>query len=310
MVETYLNTFDLRGEITGVGGTGFLHRAGTGLYWGNTFLTDRVFTRGCQLQAKRQLNPFRVWGGASGNNPLDSNDTEGNGTYVAGHKPHLFWSGKASRTADDTVEQLGAGWKTDQWKDFEVTNSLTGQNSLILANTTDTLRLARAWSDVGPSHYKAGDAFVIYRLARASLDQPGMGKGDLLVGNPPTNTRWPNQQPEPLYAWLNTNNGSSYTKFFTLSTDEPIPTIRENRDFFNWETNFDGTKGVGAGLRAERPKNCTTGVAYWATDENTLYLASATNTWAIYYKPFVYPHPLIRLGADPSEKGQNPDRNK
>src|SRR5262249_53290922 len=103
MVETYLNTFDLRGGSSGVGGTGFLHRAGTGIYWGNTFFTDPSFTRGCQLHAKRQLNPFRVWGGASGMNPLDSNDTEGNGTYVAGHPPHLYWTGKATKTATDSV---------------------------------------------------------------------------------------------------------------------------------------------------------------------------------------------------------------
>jgi hypothetical protein len=310
MVETYLNIFDLRGDIKGVGGTGFLHRAGTGLYWGNTFLTDRTFTRGCQLQAKRQLNPFHVWGGANGKNPLDSNDTEGNGTYVAGHPPHLYWSGKASRTADDIVEQTGAGWRTNQWADFEVTNNVTGKNSLILSNTSDTLGLARAWSGLGPSHYSAGDSFVIYRLARASLDQPGMGKGDLLTGNPPTNTRWPNQQLEPLYAWLNTNNGASYLKFFTLSVDEPIPTIQENRDFYNWDTKFDGSEGVGAGPRSDRPSTCVQGVGYWATDEKTLYVATAPDTWATYYKPFVYPHPLVQSSDSRSADDQTARRSK
>lgn len=297
LVETYCNTVDLRGS----GATGFLHRAGTGLYWGNTFQTDPSFTRGCQLQAKRQLNPFRVWGGANGKNPLDSNDTEGNGTYVAGHRPHLFWSGKASLARDDRVTQFGANWKTNQWADFEVTNDATGQNSLILSNTSDTLTLARAWTGVGASHYTAGDTFVIYRLARASLDQPGMGKGDLLKGNPPTNTRWLNQQSEPLYAWLNSNNGESYTKFFTLSVDEPIPTIQENRDFYQWNVNFDGSKGVGAGPRANRPESCTKGVGYWATDENTLYVATAEDTWAAYYKPFIYPHPLVQSSTARSD---------
>jgi hypothetical protein len=310
MVETYSNTFDLRGDIIGVGGTGFLHRAGTGLYWGNTFLTDPTFTRGCQLQAKRQLNPFRVWGGANGKNPLDSNDTEGDGTYVAGHPPHLYWSGKVSRTAHDSVQQTGAGWKINQWADFEVTNTVTGQNSLILSNTSDTLALARAWSGVGLSHYTAGESFVIYRLARASLDQPGMGKGDLITGNPPVNSRWPNQQSEPLYAWLNTNNGSSYTKFFTLSVDEPIPTIRENRDFYNWDTKFDGSKGLGAGPRSGRSSTCTQGVGYWATDEKTLYVATAPDTWAAYYKPFVYPHPLVQSSVARSADNQTAGRSK
>ncbi len=300
MVETYRNTFDLRGATSGIGATGFPHRAGTGLYWGNTFLADPTFTRGCQLQAKRQLNAFRIWGGANGKNPLDSNDTEGNRTYVAGHAPHLFWSGKASRAGTNSVTQLGAGWKANQWKDFEVTNDRTGQNSLILSNTSDTLSLARAWSGVGPSRYASGDPIVIYRLARASLDQPGMGKGDLVTGNPPTNKRWLDQQSEPLYAWLNTKDGSNYVKFLTLAADEPIPTIQENRDFFNWEMDFDGLKGVGVGKRADRPSTCTKGVGFWATDEDRLYVATAQNTWTSYYQPFTYPHPLLgNDGAGP-----------
>ena len=293
MVETYENTFDLRGS----GRTGFLHRAGTGLYWGNTFLTDRDFTRGCQLQAKRQLNPFRVWGGANGKNPLDSNDTEGNGTYVAGHAPHLFWSGKSSKAGTDSVTQFGAGWKVNQWKDFEVTNVRTDQNSLILSNTSDTLSLAQAWSGVGASGYAPNDPFVIYRLARASLDQPGMGKGDLVMGNPPTNKRWLNQQSEPLYSWLNTRNGSDYGNFFTLPVDAPFPTIQENRDFFNSVAKFDGSKGVGVGTRAERPAECAKGVAFWAIDEKRLYVATAKNSWTKYYEPFGYPHPLVGAGG-------------
>ena len=71
------------------------------------------------------------------------------------------------------------------------------------------------------------------------------------------------------------------------------PTVKENRDFFNWNPNFDGTAGVGVGLRSDRPATCTKGVGYWATDEKTLYVASANNIWSVYYKPFVYPHPLV-----------------
>jgi hypothetical protein len=286
MAEDYLNTFDLRGG----GATGTQFRAGTGLYWGNTFLTDATFTRGYELIANRQRGPFNVWGGANGKNPLDSNDTEGDGTYIAGHTPHLYFRGKVSATADDSCQMTGAGWKGNQWAGFEVTNMNTGKNSLIKSNTSDTLTLANQWS--GMSHYTSGDTFVLYRLARASLDQPGIGKGDLVTGNPPTNTRWPNQQSEPLYSWLNTNNGSNYTHFFTLPAP-PFPTIQENRDFFNWNGSFDGATGVGVGLRSDRPSTCTKGVGYWATDENTLYVAAATNQWLAYYKPFIYPHPLV-----------------
>ena len=34
---------------------------------------------------------------------------------------------------------------------------------------------------------------------------------------------------------------------------------------------FNGTIGVGSGLRANRPTTCTPEVAYWATDEQRLY---------------------------------------
>jgi hypothetical protein len=303
MVEVYLNTFDLRGS----GLTGMQHRAGTGLYWGNTFLSDPKFTRGLQLTANRQLQSYKAWGGANGQNPLDSNDTEGDGRYIAEHRPHLFFSGAASAVGDNQVTQNEANWKVNQWAGFEVTNNATGQNALIIANSSGVLSLAPSQNG-RLAHFGIGDKFVVYRLARASLDQPGMGKGDLLVGNPPTNRRWPNQQPEPLYSWLNTRNGVDYAGFFALGRDAPIPTIRENRDYFNWEPKFDGSSGVGVGRRSARPSKCTQGVGYWATDEDTLYVATAPDEWSAYYKPFVYPHPLSRINGPPAGNAEFPSR--
>jgi hypothetical protein len=300
MVETYLNTFDMRGS----GATGAQHRGGTGLYWGNTFLTDPTFTRGYELRSYRQMSAWSQWPIANGQCPLDSNDTEGdynNPQYVANHTPHLYFSGTCTASGTNSCRMDGAGWKTNHWAGFHVTNKATRIASLILSNTSDTLTLAAQWSGKSQSQYSNGDAFAIYRLARASLDQPGMGKGDLVTGIPPTNKRWPNQQSEPLYAWLNTNNGSDYTNFFTLPADMPFPTIKANRDFFNWNTSFDGTTGVGAGLRSDRPSTCTKGVGYWATDEKTLYVAAATNKWSVYYRPFVYPHPLATVPGTTSK---------
>lgn len=87
--------------------------------------------------------------------------------------------------------------------------------------------------------------------------------------------------------------------------------IQANRDFYIQGASFNGATGVGTGTLASRPATCTTGVAYWATDQgnwNTstsnshgaqangasgvLYECSATNTWTIYYTPYTYPHPL------------------
>jgi len=84
---------------------------------------------------------------------------------------------------------------------------------------------------------------------------------------------------------------------------------------------FDGTGrataggGVGCGTLAARPATCTTGVAYWATNQRcdnldgmvgvspstpisgTLYKCTSTDTWGEpYYTPYTYPHLLRRLG--------------
>src|SRR5262249_4533772 len=68
---------------------------------------------------------------------------------------------------------------------------------------------------------------------------------------------------------------------------------------------FNGTAtiGIGHGTLANRPTTCTTGVAYFATDQGNwnqsgsggqgqFYLCSATNTWTLNYTPYIYPHPL------------------
>ncbi len=109
-----------------------------------------------------------------------------------------------------------------------------------------------------------------------------------------------NQVSQPVYFWDN---------IIGVSTQFPIDNkgldiwLLENRDWYTTDTTFDGTTGVGEGPIANRAATCTTGVAYWATDEGEwnsrqagpdgrLYKCTATNTWTLYYTPFTYPHPL------------------
>jgi hypothetical protein len=141
-----------------------------------------------------------------------------------------------------------------------------------------------------------------------------MGQGDLLANDFPTITNtatgctasqaciWPRQKLEPIYEWANTWPGSSTTpnKIFPYE-----PTTVENRDFYQEKASFNGTIGVGQGPKSRivspgdlfnsctaGPGGNTNGVAYWATDEQKLYVCNPTNTWTLYYTPYTYPHPL------------------
>ncbi len=104
------------------------------------------------------------------------------------------------------------------------------------------------------------------------------------------------------YAFHNTRNGTE--KLFTIHPDIDACGLAENVHFWQYNAAFDGTVGVGRGVVASRPATCTTGVAYWATDEGEwnstnggtadgrLYKCTSTNTWTLHYTPYTYPHPL------------------
>jgi hypothetical protein len=97
------------------------------------------------------------------------------------------------------------------------------------------------------------------------------------------------------YYWGNYHNGVSVDPYVAQSVDygPPIGMVpQENVDFWKQMTLFTGASGVGVGPLSSRPATCKTGVGYWATDTNTLYRATAPNTWTVYYTPYTYPHPL------------------
>jgi len=117
---------------------------------------------------------------------------------------------------------------------------------------------------------------------------------------------------------MNSFTSTHYTGIYGIFSDATFGSggslIANNTDYFyecgkvNGVANpscssFTGAAGTGYGTLASRPSTCkggtdpmtggaAPGVAYWATDANTLYVCNPTNTWTAYYTPYIYPHPL------------------
>lgn len=163
-------------------------------------------------------------------------------------------------------------------------------------------------------------------LGYPCLDQPGRGAGQLLTGSQPTKINsvtgilsWPNQALEPIYLWNNTGGVVSGWGG-TVNANNSAGRVVADRDYYlpasgvqtSPTSPFNGTTGCGWGTLANRPTTCTTGVAYFATDQGSwnqtasnpnfgvnmngasgvLYIATATDTWTESYVPYTYPHPL------------------
>jgi hypothetical protein len=127
----------------------------------------------------------------------------------------------------------------------------------------------------------------------------------LWTANPPNAGFGPwNQITRPVYIFLNSGvNGG------VNSQGDIENKIVVNREFY-CDSGLSGcNSGVRSGTKGAIPATCTTGMAYWATDEGTwnsatagadgrLYRCSSTNTWTLYYTPANYPHPWT-VGTEP-----------
>ena len=132
-------------------------------------------------------------------------------------------------------------------------------------------------------------------------DQIGTGRDQSLWSHSPP-AAW-DQELKPAYLWGNTRSGGIVTAAVSPVDRNPLH-IQADREYYDHSTATGSpqTTGVRVGILADRPADCTAGVAYWATDEGEwnslqvgpdgrLHKCVSTNNWSVYYTPYAYPHP-------------------
>jgi hypothetical protein len=304
--EVYKNTGNCQDAKSGCGSFA-PGRSGVGLSFENSFTNlNGGFMKGiADFNPQRTWRNSAPWGYCGGVSPWDTND----GTvYYSGR------IGSVSQAGGWVITDSGSpGWTTNKWVPngavysfYDVTKGFT------YALESNTSNSVTTQFNSGGGTPAAGDTYQILR-SKVCMDQPTRGAGVLLSGTTPTPSGPVNQALDPAYEAADSLPG---TATHTLSS--MFGSLINNRDWYAESVNqaaqtsatapFNGTSGAGHGTLARRPTTCTPRVGYWATDQGTwnrsgsggqgqLYVCTATNTWTLYYTPYVYPHPLISGGA-------------
>jgi hypothetical protein len=271
-------------------------RSGTSMWHDNTYTGHSSGTGyHCNLVNFRESAPRGIslpWGMADGTSPWDANDTEGNGTYVEGHAPHLFDSGtdNSSVHSNGVIHDSTKNWTTNQWVGYSIRN--TNRNSpsyrlgsYVISNTSNTITYANPTPNAHSTAliFNSGDAYQIQRVL-ITMDQNGRGKSDQITGaHNPINTRtgtpyWPRSALEPCFSWNNVHTPANTAYGFGLGSAVGQPTTKINVDYFN----------LGKGLPSD-----TTPAQVSSTYTAALNGVAYTGT-------YVYPHPLVSGVGSPT----------
>jgi hypothetical protein len=331
-LEVYSNNFVWTGLVTGNptarnpwGGSGVSIRGGTGIVHSNNynaqFGSNSTFVK---LANFRDTGAF--WPGiCDGTGAWDLNDGV---VYDSG--THTGPNGATTLTDGTKSWATGAQWAPGPHTAYSVHNVTRGTGAGIDGNTTNTLT-PKAWEGHGTQlTFNTGDSYQILR-ATVCMDQPGRGQSDLITGTPPQ-SGWVHNAPEPIYAVNNTSIGIPFMYGeINSSSFRAQSNLGANSDYYGAPGGvgmgscvgaFNGSCGTGQGSVANRPTTCTTGVAYWVTDEGSwdttksantsgrLYKCTSTNTWTLFYTPFTYPHSLRTSGVLADDTGASPSTSQ
>jgi hypothetical protein len=199
-------------------------------------------TKGIVIESYRAFATEPIWGGGSGANPWDSNDTA-NGPFTENGFTYtpvngLYGSGTAGNGSNrTTIVDPTKSWKPNQWVNFVATNMANNAIGLIKSNTSNALTVIYYPDGRIQPNWAAGTQYQI-RRPLILLDQPGRGQSDLIAGTTtPINkaaskVAWPNNALEPTYSW-----NDKYTPtgaFVDLEIkDNNMNLQKQGRDYFN-----------------------------------------------------------------------------